>query len=734
MLETLARWCYHHRKRVLLSWIAGFIAIVTLGATGGGPFSTDFRIPGSESKKALQILEERFPARAGDTISVIYEADAGINSPGVRARVEKLVAGFDKVEHVVGTVTPYSPEGAGSISPDGKIAFASLQLDIQGTDMPIELTKDMIAEAEEASEAGLRFELSGQAVQQAEFVNGGGEGPGFLAAMVILLISFGSLLAMGLPILSAFVGIGIGLAILQLLAHLVEVPDFSPIVAAMVGIGVGIDYALFIVTRYRQSLHMGKDPEEATVLAITTAGRAVLFAGTTVVISVLGLLLMGLPFMQGVALGSAGCVLVTMLASITLLPAMLGFTGTNIDRFKVPFISRDEGDHRSGFWFRWSRLIQRRPWPAFLGGLVLLLVLAAPMFSLRLGFPGDETQPTERTTRRSYDLFAKGFGPGFNAPLVLAAELPSGKPDNAGALGRIEQRLAGEEGVAKVVPAQVNPSGDTAVFTVFPTTGGQSEETEELVGRLRDSVIPEAIAGTGIEVQVGGPNAGFIDSNTVIADRLPLFIAVVVGLSFILLMAVFRSVLVALKAALMNLLSIGAAYGVLVAVAQWGWGRSIFGISATGPVASFIPMMMFAILFGLSMDYEVFLLSRVREEYVRTGDNGLAVADGLAATARVITAAAAIMIMVFLSFVLGPELVIKQVGLGLAAAIFIDATLVRMVLVPATMELLGRANWWLPPWLDRLLPHVGFEGASEEAPHEVPPAPPAPQPAGTAAR
>jgi len=420
------------------AWIAGFFAVVTLGATAGGPFSTDFRIPGSESKKALQILEKRFPARAGDTISVIYEAKGGINTPAVRDRVLQLVAQLDRVEHVVATTTPYTPEGAEGISPDANIAFASLQLDIQGTDMPVPLTKAMIATAQKASGDGVRFELGGQAVQQAEFVNGGGsEGLGILAAMVILLISFGSLLAMGLPILSAVMGIGIGLALLQLMAHLVEVPNFSPIVAAMVGIGVGIDYALFIVTRYRQGLHDGRSSEEATVVAITTAGRAVMFAGTTVVISVLGLLLMGLPFMQGVALGSAGAVLVTMAASVTLLPAMLGFVGTNIDRFKVPFVSRDEGDHRSGFWFRWSRVIQRRPWPAFVGGLFVLLLLAAPMFSMRLGFPGDETQPTVRSTRRSYDLFTKGFGPGFSAPLVLAAELPVGDAGNRAALDRL---------------------------------------------------------------------------------------------------------------------------------------------------------------------------------------------------------------------------------------------------------------------------------------------------------
>jgi len=709
----VARTSYNQRRRVLVAWIVAFIGISVLGALGAGPFSTDFMVPGSESKAALTLLKSKFPERSGDTISVIFQADQGVKDPAVAQKVDKLMGELGRFDHVVGTTTPYVPEGARNISADGKIAFGVLQLDIQGEDMPIPKVKEMIKATQAADGNGVDFELSGQAVLNAEFVNGGGsEGLGILAAMVILLITFGSVLAMGLPVLVAVMGIGIGLAIVELLAHIVNVPNFTPIVAAMIGIGVGIDYALFIVTRYRQGLAQGMDPERATIVAITTAGRAVLFAGTTVVISVLGMLLMNLPFLQGVAVGSAAAVLVTMLGSITLLPAMLGFVGHSIDRLKVPFVKQPDADHRSGFWFRWSRLIQRRPWPAFVVGVVAIVALAVPLFSLHLGFPGEETLSRERASRRSYDLFVKGFGPGFSAPLVVAAELPGGQGTEV--LARLETRLRAEKGVASVIPAQFNSRGDAAVMTLFPTTGGQSTETESLVHHLRSDVVPPVVAGSSVKVDIGGPNASFIDSSATISSRLPVFIGVVVGLSFLLLMAVFRSVLVAFKAAVMNLLSIGAAYGVLVAVAQWGWLKAAFGIPHTGPIANFVPMMMFAILFGLSMDYEVFLLSRVREEYIRTGDNGLAVADGLAATARVITAAAAIMIMVFLAFVLGPELVIKQIGLGLAAAIFIDATLIRMLLVPSTMELLGRANWWLPAWLDRLLPHVGFEGASEE--------------------
>ena len=723
MLESLARSCYRHRRRVVAIWIVVFIGMAILGRAAAGDYSANFNTPGSESKAALDLLTQRFPARSGDTISVIFKADRGVTDPGTRSRVEALLAQLQTHPHVVGAVSPYSDAGAGSVSRDGTIAFGTLQLDVQGPSFPASEGKELISESKAASGNGVRFELSGQAIANAELVQGGGaEGIGILVAMFILLVSFGSVVAMGLPILTAVMGIGIGLAILELLANVFNVANFSPIVAAMIGIGVGIDYALFIVTRYRAGLREGLEPEQATVTAISTAGRAVLFAGTTVVISVMGILLMGLPYLQGVAWGPAGAVLVAMAASITLLPALLGFAGRSIDRLRLPFVGRDEKHHRAGFWFRWSRLVQRRPWPAVLISSLVIIVLAIPVFSLRLGFPGDETQPTSKTTRRSYDLFTEGFGPGFSAPLILAAKLPPGS--NPAVLNSVESALRNDPGVAAVLPQQINPSGDAAVITLFPKTGGQSIETEHLVHRLRDNVLPPALAGTGINIDVGGPNASFIDSSAAISRRLPVFIAVVMFLSFVLLMSVFRSVLVALKAAVMNLISIAAAYGVLVAVAQWGWLKSVFGISATSPIANFVPMMMFAILFGLSMDYEVFLLSRIREEYVKTGDNGLAVADGLAATARVITAAAAIMIFVFLSFVATPELIIKQIGLGLAAAILIDATLIRMVLVPATMELLGARNWWLPKWLDKALPEVRFEAPE-------PAAEPAKEPVGT---
>jgi len=437
----------------------------------------------------------------------------------------------------------------------------------------------------------------------------------------------------------------------------------------------------------------------------------VLFAGATVVISLGGLFLMGVPFIRGLGAGAATTVLLMMIASVTLLPALLGFTGTGIDRLRIPLLHRKEGASRTSIWFRWSRVIQSRPWSAFLAGFVVLVVFAIPMLGIRLGFADAGNDPPAESTRRAYDLLSEGFGPGFNGPLVIAADTPSGPETLAG----LQETLASTPGIERVTPVIPNPTGDAAVLQVIPTSSPQSEHTSDLVHRLRTEVIPDAVRGTDTEVLIGGITASGIDVSDALASRLPVFIGAVLAFSFLLLMAVFRSIFVPVKAVIMNLLSIGAAYGVMVAVFQWGWGSGLLGIERGAPIEPFIPMMMFAIVFGLSMDYEVFLLSRVREEYDRTGDNALAVADGLAATARVITAAAAIMVTVFASFVLGDQRILKLFGLGLASAIFIDATLVRIVLVPATMELLGDRNWWFPRWLDRIVPRLHVEAVPKDA-------------------
>jgi RND superfamily putative drug exporter len=714
MLERLARWTYRHRWWTLLIWIVALVAAITLQGTVGGSYSTDFSLPGAESQKAFDLLEERFPNVAGDTADIVFKAEGDVDDPAVRSAMEGLFQDIAKVDRVVAIDSPYSEQGQGQISRDGTIAFATVHFQvIENEAVPPEIGTEIVDLAAKAEIDGLTIEPGGSVIQFSEFEEpGGAEGIGFLFAIVILLITFGSVLAMGLPIASALFGIGIGLSLIMLFANFLSVPDFTPQLASMIGIGVGIDYALFIVTRYRQQLHHGLDPEQATMVAITTSGKAVLFAGTTVVISLLGILLMGFAFVEGLAIGGAATVAVTMIASVTLVPALLGFVGRNIDRWRLPWFHQDESKFEHGPAYRWSRVIQRRPWTAAIVGLAVLVVMSIPLFSIRLGFADASSASTERSSRRAYDLISEGFGPGFNGPLLLATEVDS--PADVQSLESVGSALRESDGIAAVTPAQTSPGGDAAVLTAFPTTTPQDEATTDLVNRLRSDVIPAATGEDANPIYVGGFTASIVDFSAANAERLPILISVVIGLSFILLVIVFRSLVVPLKAAIMNLLSISAAYGAVIAIFQWGWLKGLFGVETTAPFEAWAPMMLFTILFGLSMDYEIFLLSRIREEYVKTRDNKVAVANGLATTARVITAAAAIMVTLFLVFVFGfEERAIKLFAVGLAVAIFVDATVVRMVLVPATMELLGDANWWLPRWLARILPRFEIEG--EEA-------------------
>jgi RND superfamily putative drug exporter len=711
MLERLARWSYKHRWRMLVIWIIALVGAIFLANVAGGDYASDFRLPGAESQAAFDLLQNRFPSRSGGTADLVFKADQGVKDPAVQQQMEALFTRIDALPHVDGVSDPYKvPAGAPpQISRSGTIAFAEIQYDVQAQDVP----KAQVTRLEDLGKAtdgpGLQIDFGGEVIQNAQFEPpGGAEAVGLVAAIIILLITFGSLLAMGLPILSALFGIGIGLSLVLLFANFISVPNFTPQIASMIGIGVGIDYALFIVTRYRQGLHDQLDPESASVLALTTSGRAVIFAGVIVVISLLGLLLMGFQFVQGIAIGGAAAVFVTMLASITLLPAVIGFVGRNIDRFHIPRLRRTESLSGRGFWYRWSRLIQRRPAMTGLIGLAAVVLLTVPLFSMRLGAADAGNDPENLTTRRAYDLLSEGFGRGFNGPFLLVAEIPG--QSGLQALNRLSQTLQQTPGVAAVSPPIPNARANTAIITVYPTTSPQDAATSVLVHRLREQIVPQTMQGTGIKVLVGGLTPIFVDFAAKIAGRLPILIAVVIALSFILLMMVFRSILVPVKAAIMNLLSIGAAYGVMVAVFQWGWGKSIIGVGQKGPIESWVPMMMFTILFGLSMDYEIFLLSRVRESYLRSRDNAEAVANGVATTGRVITAAAAVMIAVFLSFVVGFDIrQIKEIGLGLAVAILVDATLIRMVLVPATMELLGDANWWFPRAMARWVPRIGVE-------------------------
>ena len=704
MLRRLAAFCYRHRRLVVVLWVLGVIGLTVVGAGVGDNFREGFSVQGTESARAQSLLKATFKERAGDTGQLVVRAPGGIQDPAVRRRVERTLARIARVPDVSGTTSPYSPEGARQVSADGTVAYAQIQFDKRAGEVPEAVAQRIIDFVGPGTKPdGTQMEVGGRM-----FVTGGPSGTseaiGLLAAVIILLIAFGSVLAMGLPILTAVLGLAGGFAIVGLLSQVMVMPTFTTQMAAMIGLGVGIDYALFIVTRYRQGLDEGRDPEASVVLAIDTAGRAVLFAGATVVISLGGLFLMGVDFIRGLGAGAAVTVLVMMLASLTFVPALLGFTGKNIDKLSISWLHRRESMDRQSIWFRWSRVVQRRPWSAALAGLAVLLLLAVPFLSLRLGFSDSGNNPTTNTTRRAYDLLSNGFGPGFNGPLVLAARTPAGP----GSLATLDARLAKTPGVAQASPVIPSADGKTAIIQVIPTTSPQSARTVALIKHLRADVIPAAVRGTAATVEIGGITASGVDVSDALAARLPLFIGAVLAFSFILLLVVFRSVLVPLKAVVMNLLSIAAAYGVVVAIFQWGWFAGPLGLQGTGPIEPFLPMMLFAIVFGLSMDYEVFLLSRVREEYDRTGDNGLAVADGLAATARVITAAAAIMICVFASFVLGDLRLVKLFGLGLAVAILIDATLVRIVLVPATMELLGDRNWWFPRWLE-WIPKVHVE-------------------------
>ena len=712
MLKRLAHGCYRRRWAVLAGWIVLLVGLFALNSSVGGKFLDDFALPGSESQEAVDLLESHgFEARTGFSGQVVYEAD-DVRAPDVQQGMEDL---FDEIEEAVApgeVVSPYGPEGARNINGDGTIAYAEVNLGDRDSDDYAAARDRVIALVDDADVPGTTIELGGDAfLTESEFSS---EAFGFLAAMIILLIAFGSVLAMGLPLITAIFGIVTGISLVGLVVNVVDMPTFSNQAVAMIGIGVGIDYALLIVTRYREGLHDGLDPERATAKALDTAGRSVLFAGCTVIIAVLGLFVIGLAVIRGLAIGVSIGVLTTMLASITLLPAILGFVGRNIDRLGLPHRRRAEGADRAAFWYRWSRIIQARPWPAAIGATALLVVLALPVFGIRLGFGDAGNRPADDSARRAYDLVAEGFGPGANGPLVLVADSPGGGDVDTDALGGLAEAITAAPGVAGVSPPIPNESGDAALLIVQPDSSPQDEATEALVHRLRDDVVPAALDGSDTEVKVGGATAAVVDFAEFTADRLPWFIGIVLVLSFLLLMVVFRSLLVPLKAVVMNLLSVGAAYGILVAVFQWGWGKDLFGIGKDGPIEAWVPMMLFAVIFGLSMDYEVFLLSRIREYYDRTGDNATAVANGLAATARVITAAAAIMFFVFAGFVLGSDRSLKMFGLGLAVAVLLDATVVRLILVPATMELLGDRNWWLPRWLDRVLPVVHVEPAEDE--------------------
>jgi RND superfamily putative drug exporter len=695
-------------------WILLIVGLFAISGAVGGEYRTEFELPDSESAAAIELLEARgVTDRTGFPAQIVFEAEQGVNDPAVQQTMEAFFAQVQDALEGDSLQSPYDPQYAYQISQDGKIAYAELNLSDRENEQYIEDGKAVLALWRQLTlPEGLQVELGSDIfVEQQEFSS---ELIGIAAAIIILLIAFGSVLAMGLPIITALFGIGCGFAIIGIITRFLAVPEFTGAMAAMIGIGVGIDYALIIVTRYRQGLHDGMEPRESVIQSLDTSGRAVVFAGITVVISLLGMFLMNLDFIRSVAIAAISAVAMTMLAAITLLPAFLGFAGRNIDRFGLPHRTKAESDGTRSFWYRWSRVIQARPWPALIISGVILIALALPFLDMRLGFSDAGNRGEEDTTRRAYDLLSEGFGPGFNGPMLIVVDTPGGEADTP-KVQEVANAIRNTEGVAAVVDPVVIPGANLAIINVFPTTAPQDEETTDLVHRLRKQSIPAAEASTGLSVYTSGGPAIVVDFSDYMGDRLPYFIGAVLILSFLLLLIVFHSVVVPAKAVVMNMLSIAAAFGVVVAVFQWGWGKSLVGIGKEGPVEAWAPMMLFAIVFGLSMDYEVFLLTRIREEYDKTGDNRRAVADGLAATGRVISAAAAIMICVFGSFVLGDERALKLFGFGLAVAVFIDATIVRLVLVPAAMELMGKANWWAPEWLVRHLPTIRVDAAEQPA-------------------
>jgi putative drug exporter of the RND superfamily len=702
-LARLADIAYRRRGRMVLAWIVGTVVIIGLGSSLKGEYEADYNTPGSESKAASDLTEREFGGYSGQEVFVVWKDESGAMSPAAKKRVDTFLGEATQVDNV-------EKQTSVRVSDDGKIATTTLPLTVPGWEMTKEDGEELVSAAEENSGGGLEIQLGGDPIYRAQ-EGASPEGLGFLGAAIVLLIAFGSVVAAGLPLVIALVGLGISTGgLMLLLANVVDVPDWTAAVAGLIGIGVGVDYSLLVLTRFRAALHEGKDRHDAVVEAVTTAGRSVLIAGCTVVIAVLGLVLTGLPYMYGVAISASMAVLVVMLAAVTLLPALLSYLGPNVDRLRIPFLGRSlkktEGGGESPA-ARWSHAVQRRPWTAVIVGTAVLLALAAPALGMRLGFPDAGNDPPDTMTRQAYDLISEGFGPGANGPVVIAAELPD--PEAKKDVDKLARNLRADEGVDFVAPPTLNGERTAALINVIPTTSPQDEATQDLVKRIRDDIVPATLGGTGVNAEVGGVTAALEDQSVYMVDRMPLFIAGVVGLSFLLLLVAFHSPLISLKAGIMNLLSVCAAYGVMTLVAQGGAVGELIGIDHEVPIAPFMPVMMFAILFGLSMDYEVFLISRIREEYLKDGDTRRAVADGLAKTARVITAAAAIMVVVFLAFVASPEVFLKLFGIGLAAAIFLDATVVRMVLVPAVMQLLGKYNWWIPDWLERLLPRLDVE-------------------------
>ena len=711
-MATFARWCYRHRVIVIIAWLVVLFSVVGIERVVGSAYSNTFSLPGTESSRAQELLTSALPKQAGDSDTIVWHVNNGtVNDPVVQTRIGALLKEVAASPSVSAVRSPYVPTGAAQISRDGRTAYATVDFTKLAQSLPKADVKQVIALVKAADTKSLQVDIGGQAIQEvSQTPPSNSEAIGLIAAAIIILIAFGSLMGMLLPLIAAVVALGTATFTIDLFTHAVSVAVLAPTLAALIGLGGGIDYALFIITRYRDGLKAGHTPEEAAVRSLNTAGRAVLFAGGTVCAALLGLLVLRLSFLNGLAYASVITVLLTMATALTLLPALLGFMGTRVlsrrERRRLAESGPQVG-HTTGFWARWAHFVSRHPVVLALIAVIVMLTLASPVLNLRLGLSDAGNDPASSTTRKAYDLLAAGFGPGSNGPLLLVAQV--GSPADTAALGKLEQSLQAVPNVAAVVPFPSKPGAKVAIVEVIPKSAPQDVQTSDLIKHLRSAVIPAAEQGTSLRVYVGGATAIFDDFAAIITAKLPLFIGVIIGLGFLLLLVAFRSFLIPATAAVMNLLAAAASFGVVVAFFQWGWGSNLLGLGRPGPVEAFLPVIMLAVLFGLSMDYQVFLVSRMHEEWVHTHDNRHSVIVGQATTGRVITAAAAIMISVFVAFVFGGQRVIAEFGIGLAVAVFLDAFILRTVMVPSMMHLFGRANWWLPAAVDKRMPHLSVE-------------------------
>ncbi len=746
-MRALARWCMAHRLLVAIIWVAVAVGATIVSQTVGPSYSTVYTLPGTETQRAHDLLAKEFPAQSGDVDQIVFHTSQGtIDSPAVQAAIEPLLAHVASLPHVAAVISPYTPRGALQVSRDRQTAFATINYNQPANQMGSATGKPVLTAIKAIHVPGLQVAAGGQVIEAAEGFNvGPATAVGVVAALIILLVTFGSLTAAGLPLVTAGLALFTGVAMIAFTTYVVDMPNVSTDLALMIGLGVGIDYSLFLVTRFREEYLASGDTETAVLNAMDTSGRSVLLAGVTVIIALLGMFATGVAFMYGLAIAAVIVVLLTVIAALTLLPALLSRFGPRLAR--KGWIRRRLGRTRSepapaeaaavvaapaqshGFWRNWSHVVRDHPWPLAVVSLAIMLLLLVPLNSLRLDSSDAGNDPANTSTRQSFDMLAQGFGAGFNGPLSIVTQLPNQASQSD--LPALRALVAATPGIVAVSPPRIAPSGTVAVMQAFPETAPQAQATTDLVNHLRGDVLPPFKHQTGTTVLVGGFTAGAIDFSNVLGNKLPLFIGIVIVLSALLLFFIFRSIVIPIQAAILNLLTIGAAIGATVAVFEQGHFASVFGVQK-GPIEAWIPVIMFAVVFGLSMDYEVFLISRIREEWVRRHDPSEAVAEGIAVTGRVISAAAAIMICVFLSFTLGNERTLKEFGFGLAVAVFVDAIIVRCLLLPASLELLGRVTWWLPKWLDRRMPHFNIEGsaARPSAPDEAP-APPSPEPTAT---